>query len=990
VLVISDPAAGPGAVPHRRDERRHPGEGADLADALRRVVGGEVRFDPYSRRLFARDASMYAIEPIGVVFPRDADDVAATIATAAGFGVPVLPRGAGTSLAGQTVGHAVVMDLSRHMSMIIEIDAGQRVARVQPGVVQEQLNLAAAPHGLMFGPDTSTSNRATLGGMIGNNSAGSQSVRYGMTIDHVLALDVVLSDASRAELRPLTGPELRARAAAPTLEGAICRDLPALLQRHQRAIATGFPRYWRQSGGYRLDRLAGSARSAGDGGLDLATFVVGSEGTLVTVVEATVALVPAPRARVIAVGHFTSVQAAIEATEDALACQPVAVELIDRAILELSRQKIEYRALGSILHGDPEALLFVTFAGDSQAEAAAGADRLDARWQAHGHGYHTLRAVRAAEQAALLKVRQAGLGLLMAASTGPRRPLAFIEDTAVEPARLASYAARLRQILDSHGLTAGFYGHCSVGCLHIRPFIDLSGPGQAELMRAVAEEVRELVLEYGGVNSSEHGDGLARSEFNRRVFGDDLYLAMQETKRLFDPGNLMNPGKIVNAPAMTEHLRDAARPATPPPVTRLRFAVPGGMRGAADRCMNIGLCRKSSTGVMCPSYMATRDEEHSTRGRANALLHALSMPDPRAALGDGRLHGILDLCLGCKACQSECPLGVDMAALKTEALAAYHDRHGVPLRARMLGSIRRLNRLGSAAFPLSNAASNWRPARLAAQRWLGISAARPLPRFQRHDLRSWFARRPAPAARPARGELIFLADSFTTFTEPAAGRAAIELLELAGWRVRLEDAGCCGRASLSQGLIEAARGTAAALAGRLSGPAARGVPIVGVEPSCLLTLRDEYAALLPGDPGAQAVAAATVLPEELLLEAIAEGRLTLPPGGAVSGRRVLFHGHCHQKALAGTAATVALLRAIPGADVIELDAGCCGMAGSFGFEAEHYGLSMSIGELRLFPAVRAEPEQTIIAATGVSCRQQIGHGTGRPARHPLEIVRRAL
>ncbi len=916
-----NPAAGKNASGHE----------ADIAHALRGAVGGEVRFDSYSRHLYSRDASMYAIEPIGVVLPRDADDVAAVVATAAEFGVPVLPRGAGTSLAGQTVGHAIVMDLSRHMSRIVEIDPEQRTARVQPGVVQEQLNLATAPHRLMFGPDTSTSNRATLGGMIGNNSAGSQSVRYGMTIDHVLALDVVLADASRSSFGPLADHQLRDRAGRSTLDGVICRELPRLVERYREAIATGFPRFWRQSGGYRLDRLAGSA------GLDLAKFVVGSEGTLVSVVEATVKLVPAPRHRVIAVGHFTSVPAAIDATEDALACQPAAVELLDRTILELSRKKIEYRTLGSILHGDPDALLFVTFSGDTLAEAVAGLDRLDDLWRAHGHGFHTLRAVRAAEQEALLKVRQAGLGLLMAASSGTRRPLAFVEDTAVEPARLAAYASRFRQILDGHGLTAGFYGHCSVGCLHIRPFVDLTAPGQPELMRAVAEEVRELVIEFGGVNSSEHGEPI--------------------------------PGPLT---------------------TRLRFDAPGGMRGAADRCMNIGLCRKTATGVMCPSYMATREEEHSTRGRANALVKALSMSDPRAALGGERLHDILDLCLECKACKSECPLGVDMAALKSETLAAYHDRHGIPLRSRAFGSIRALNRLGHATFPLSNLISGWRPARLLAERWLGIASARPLPQFQRHDLRGWFRRRPAPAQPASQGELIFLADSFTTFTEPSAGQAVIELLELAGWQVRFEATGCCGRASLSKGLIEQARQMAAGMAERLGEAAARGVPIVGAEPSCLLTLRDEYLALIPGDPRARALAAATRLPEELLLEAIAADRLALAQDSAISGRRVLFHGHCHQKALAGTAATTALLRAIPGADVIEVDAGCCGMAGSFGFEAEHYELSMRIGELRLFPAIRAEPEDTIIAATGVSCRAQIAHGTGRSARHPLEIVRQAL
>jgi FAD/FMN-containing dehydrogenase/Fe-S oxidoreductase len=948
----------------------------ELAAALRRVTSGGVRSDSYSRHLFSRDASMYAIEPLGVVFPRDGDEAAAVVSTAAEFGVPVLARGAGTSLAGQAVGRAVVMDFSRHMNRILAIDGEARRARVQPGVVQEQLNLAAAQHGLMFGPDTSTSNRATLGGMIGNNSAGSHSVRYGMTVDHVLSLEVVLSDASRAAFGPLSAAEVAARAERPSLEGTICRELPLLAERNAEAIASGYPRLWRQSGGYRLDRLTGRG---GPGGMDLARFLVGSEGTLVTVVAADVALVPAPRHRVIAVGHFTSAEAAIDATGDALACDPAAVELVDRAILELARTKLEYRELSSILSGDPGALLFVTFFGDTEAEAAAGLDRLDALWRRHQHGYHTLRAQDAADQAALIKVRQAGLGLLMAATTGARRPLAFVEDTAVDPAVLGTYTRRFREVLGKHGLSAGFYGHASVGCLHVRPFVDLAEPGGVQTMRAVAEEIRDLVLEFGGVNSSEHGDGLVRSEFNRTVFGDPLYEAMREVKRLFDPDNRMNPGKITDAPPMTSNLREAGRPAAPGYVSKIHF--PGGMYAAADRCMNIGLCRKSATGVMCPSYMATLDEEHSTRGRAGALVKALDMPDPRAALGDQRLHEILDLCLECKACKRECPLGVDMASLKTEALAAHHDQHGVPLRSRMFGSVRALNRMGSATAPLANLLGGVRPARLLAQRWLGVAAARPLPRFQRQHLARWHARRPVESG--TQGELVFLADSFTSFTEPSVPRAAIELLEAAGWAVRLEAAACCGRASLSKGLVGKARDRARNLVDRV---ADRG-PVVGVEPSCLLTLRDEYPAILPGDSRAHTVAAAATLPEELLLQAIADGRLALRP---MPGTRILFHGHCHQKAVTGTAATVALLRAIPGADVTEVDAGCCGMAGSFGFEAEHYDLSMRIGELRLFPAVRAEPATTVIAASGVSCRQQIAHGTGRTARHPLEIVRSAL
>ncbi|GAB3451062.1 FAD-binding and (Fe-S)-binding domain-containing protein [Actinophytocola sediminis] len=941
----------------------------DLEHRLRTDLAGEVAFDDYTRQLYARDASMYAITPLGVAFPRDADDVAAAVAAARAHDVPVVARGAGTSLAGQTVGPGLVLDLSRHLNRIRVLDGEARVALVEPGVVQDQLNRAAAAHGLMFGPDTSTSNRATIGGMIGNNSAGSGSVRYGMTIDHVRELDVVLSDASRTTLGA-TEPST-----SDTLAGRIPEQLRRILETDRDAIDTGFPRFWRRAGGYRLDRLAGD--------FDLAKFVVGSEGTLVVATSALVDLVDRPRHTVIAVGHFTSTQAAIAATEDALACDPAAVELMDRTILDLSRERIEYAALGTILHGDPDALLFVSFTGDDQPALTGQLDRLTSLWRKHNHGYHTLAAVTGQQQSALLKVRKSGLGLLMAASVGARRPLAFVEDTAVDPAHLPEYTARFAEILARHGLRAGFYGHCSVGCLHVRPFVDLTEPGGVATMRAVAEEIRDLVGEYGGVNSSEHGDGLARSEFNRTLFGDELYEAMRRVKRLFDPDNTLNPGKIVDAPAMTDNLRDPALPPARPITTRLTFEVVGGMRGAADRCMNIGLCRKEGAGAMCPSYMATRREEDSTRGRANALVHALSQPDPKTALGDERLHEVLDLCLMCKACKSECPLGVDMAKLKSETLAHHHDLHGVPARSRVFAGIRALNRLGSATAPLSNLPNRLAPVRALLERRLGITARRPLPRFVRRNLAAWFRRhRPARPDAP-RGPVTMLADSFTTYTEPGVGQATVELLERAGYRVRLAANGCCGRASLSKGLLDDARRKAAALVTVLAGSES---PIVGCEPSCLLTLRDETRSLLGDHPHAGQVADRVRQVEELLTEAIDAGDLRLAEDSPVAGRRILFHGHCHQKADVGTAATMALLRRIPGAEVVELDAGCCGMAGSFGFEAEHYEVSMTVGEDRLFPAVRAEPAGTLIAATGVSCRQQIGHGTSRHAHHPVELV----
>ena len=627
----------------------------ELAAALRAELRGAVRADPYSRHLYASDASMYARDPLLVAFPRDAADVAAAIAIAGHFDVPVITRGAGTSLAGQTIGAGgLVLDTSRHMDAIGELDTEELRVRVGPGVVQEDLNRAARELGLGFGPDTSTSNRATIGGMIGNNSSGSHSIVYGTTIDHVHELDVVLADGSTATLGPEAGPE------------HLKDGLREILSDHAGAIETGYPKHWRQSGGYRLDHLARD--------FNLAKLVTGSEGTLVAITGATVGLVPLPTAKMFAVGHFHSLAAAIAATEDALELKAAAIEMIDRTILELSRSKHEYRALSETIEGDPAALLFVTFFGDTVEEARNKVDTLERTWATHGHGYHTLRAETPAEQEALTRVRKAGLGLLMAASSGARRPLAFVEDTAVAPARLNDYVAAFKEILDRHDLNAGWYGHCSVGCLHIRPFVDLTEPGGIETMSAVAEEIVDLVAAFDGVNSSEHGDGRVRSAFNRRIFGDELYDAFREVKALFDPQNRLNPGVMVEAAPLTEGLRDPALPPPGPIETRLHF--PDGMRAAADRCQRIGACRKTGIGVMCPSYMATREEEHATRGRANALVKALSEPDPKQALGDERLHEILDLCLECKACKSECPLSVDMASLKAEFLAITRTRTG--------------------------------------------------------------------------------------------------------------------------------------------------------------------------------------------------------------------------------------------------------------------------------------------------------------------------
>jgi FAD/FMN-containing dehydrogenase/Fe-S oxidoreductase len=979
----------------RRPLPIHPA--SDLEQALRRAIPGGVRFDEYTRYLYSTDASIYSIEPIGVVFPRHADDVVAAVEIAKRFGAPVLPRGAGTSLAGQTVGHAVVLDFSHAMYGIVSIDAEGGTATVQPGVVQDDLNAAAARHGLWFAPDTSTANRATLGGMIGNNSCGSRSARYGMTIDHVASLDVVLSDGSRALLQAVNAREVATRGRSESFEARLYREVSGLVETNDDVIRDGFPPHWRRSGGYRLDRMLPEA-----GPFDLAKLVVGSEGTLAVVVEATVRLVPRPRHVVGVAGHFTSVDAALSAVEAARECNAAAIELIDDTILDLARRSPVHGRLAAALDGQPGALLWAEFYGDSAGDAADAATRLDTMWtRASNSGdaaYSVVRAETAARLQQFRELRKAGLGLLTAAGQGGERSIAFVEDTAVDPAKLQAYTRRFRSILEARGLRAGFYGHASAGCLHIRPFMDLRRPGQVETMRAVAEEVASLVTEFGGMNSSEHGDGLVRAEFSRRLFGDALYGAMREVKRIFDPDGRLNPGKKVDSPRMTDNLRDPAIGEAVPIRTHFAFGSSDGMRGLANRCARIGACRKSAAagGTMCPSYMATRDEQHSTRGRANALVHALSMPDPSSALGDQRLHEILDLCLECKACRKECPLSVDMAALKSEFLSHYYEVHGVPFGARMFGHVRMLNRIGSALAPFSNLGAS-RIARSLLERIAGIDRRRPMPRFRRDTLQRWFTRHPRPSSLrsqagtpPAarRGRVIFLADSFTSYTEPGIGRAAIELLERAGWIVELAGDVCCGRALISKGLLPEAKRVHARLLDRLGLAAKQGVPIVGCEPSCVLTLKDELPALAPGDPRADAVARAATLVETLLVEAIDDGELRLDPASPVAGRRILLHPHCHQKAASETAATVALLERIPGAEIVTLDAGCCGMAGSFGFEKSHYELSMRIGGMRLFPAVAAEPD-SILAATGVSCRQQISHGTGRVALHPVSLLRQA-
>ena len=977
----------------------------DLERDLRRVVRGSVRFDPASLLLYSTDASMYQVEPIGVVTPRDADDVIAAFDVARRQNVALLPRGGGTSLTGQTVNRALVLDFSQHMNGVLEVNAEELWARVQPGLVQDELNHAIRDLGLLFGPDTSTSNRATLGGMLGNNSGGSHSIAYGLTVEHVLELDALLADGTRVRFGTVTPAEFEAKMRLDGSEGRIYREVAAIRAEYADEIRARYPKHWRRVAGYNLNELvvvAGSASPDQDvGGLsekrvsplngaplngvpiNMARVVVGSEGTLLTVLEAKVRLVRRPKKTAVDVIHYASIQEALESSQSILETGPYAVELTDKLILDLARNNIEQRARAAFVQGDPGAILIVEYAGESEGEVKSKIEALEARRARQGFGYAAHLAYDLAEQQSIWKLRKAGLGLLLGMK-GDKKPIAFVEDTCVEPKHLKEFVPRFADIFAKHDTTGAYYGHCSVGCLHIRPVIDLKTPRGLEQVKAIADEITDLVLEFGGTISSEHGDGRARSPFLERMYGPTLMRAFRRLKHAFYPDNRMNPGNIVDSPGILENLRYGIAYKTWEPKTLLDFSAQGGFAASVEMCNGVGVCRKKLEGTMCPSYMITKDEEHSTRGRANALRAVLSGRLPAAEFTGTRLYEVMDLCLECKGCKAECPSNVDMAKLKYEFLYHYYKANGLPLRNRMFGRVAKLSALGARTPRLSNAINALPPVRWLLEKTAGIDRRRPLPALAPETFEQWFRRRTPPAAAP-RGEVVLFHDTFVTYNTPEIGQAAVRLLEGAGYRVVLVDRKCCGRPLISKGMLDEAREHAAWNVARLAPYARRGVAVVGLEPSCLLTLRDESVDLLRTDD-ARVVAERSVLLEQFLL---AERDRGLTLRFADGRRRALLHGHCHQKAMIGTAPTVAVLKWV-GYDVSEIDSGCCGMAGSFGFEREHYDLSVALGNRRLAPAVKAADAATTVVAPGISCRQQIEHLTARRAKHPAEAVWEAL
>ena len=965
---------------------------ADLAHALAEGIEGgaeDVRVDRGSRLLYATDASIYEMEPIAVVFPRGAADIQHVVRVATARGVPILTRGAGTSLAGQAVNHAIVLDCSRHMNRVVEVNAAEQWARVQPGVVLDQLNRALRSHQLQYAIDPSTRNRATVGGGIGNNSCGAHSLIYGKTIDQVIAVDVVLADGTLATFEAAEGDALRAHLDAPGLEGDIYRGVRRIAYRERDEIAARFPDIQRRVSGYNLDEFVGDPLADG-GAMQLQRMIVGSEGTLAIIVEARVRLVPVPPLKGVAALHFRSVVEACRAVPAALTLDAAAIELIDDTIIRRCRASLGYEELVEFVRGDAGALLMVEVYADDMAELRVHLERVEREMVRAGLAYDCVSTTDAREQARMWRMREAGLGLLMSVR-GDAKPIAYVEDTAVPPERLGDFVERFDAIARKHGAEAAHYGHASVGCLHIRPALNIKTAAGAETMQAIATEIADLVLEFGGSLSGEHGDGILRGVFTERMFGTRLTEAFREVKRTFDPAGILNPGKIVDTPPFLDNLRLGPETVNAEPRTVLDWALEGGLARAAEQCNGQGICRKDE-GTMCPSFMVTHDEEHSTRGRANLIRQALNGVLPVDDLTGDRIHAALDLCVECKACKSECASGVDLAKLKYEVLTARHEAHGLPLRARVFGHIATWSRLASMTgplVPLLNFGASLPPVRALLHRTLGIHRDRPLPRFAREPFRRWWARRRSASTPAPRGEVVLYDDTFVRYYHPEVGQAAVRVLEALGYAVTIVDRlGCCGRPLISKGQLREARAWAARNVELLAPYAERGVPIVGTEPSCLLSLRDEYPDLLRS-PAARAVASQAVMLEELVMRVAAEDPALRDRFAAAASRTALLHGHCHQKALTGMDSTLGALGLVEGLSTSLIDTACCGMAGSFGFEAEHYDVSRAMGERALFPALAAAPDADVLI-TGVSCRQQIAHFTGREPRHIAEILAEAL
>jgi FAD/FMN-containing dehydrogenase/Fe-S oxidoreductase len=956
---------------------------------------GEVRFDPFTRGRYATDASHYQMMPIGVVAPRTTEEAERAIAVCRSEGVPVTARGGGTSQAGQTINTSLVLDCSEHLNRVVEIDAAGRRCVVEPGIVLDELNRTLKPSGLWFPVDISTASRATIGGMVGNNSCGARSLRYGNTRENVIAIDALLADGSRAHFGRLGD-------SATDVPHALQRDLLAIAAREAGEIERRFPKVQRRVGGYNLDALV-----PGRNDINLAHLLVGSEGTLAFSTQIELKLSPLLGRRALGACHFGSFHEAMKAAEPIVALRPIAVELIDRTMLGLARDIAMYRPIvDAFLRGDPEAILFVEFAEDDWDENLRRLKRLGEligdlglSWDNSGAQWGGVVEVLDAKlQSGISEVRTAGLNIMMSMKE-EGKPISFVEDCAVPLEHLPDYTARLTEVFEKNGTRGTWYAHAAVGCLHVRPVLNLRLDKDVRAMRAIAEDAFAMVREYKGSHSGEHGDGIVRSEFHEKMFGAELVHAFEEVKDRFDPNGLFNPGKIVRAPRFDDrtlfrygpHYR--AEPMTAALDWSAYPGAGGGFQGAVEICNNNGACRALAGGVMCPSYRVTRDERDVTRGRANTLRLAITGQLGPDAFTSDAMAEALKLCVSCKACRRECPTGVDMARMKIEFLSARAAKRGLSLHDRLVAYLPRYAPHAARVPWLMNLRDRLPGAAKLSEAITGFSAQRKLPQW-RWD---WF-REPSWPGLPRRDggkgrDVVLFADTFNRYFEPENIAAAATVLEAAGKRVVFAKPGaggrplCCGRTFLATGKVNEARREAEQAVAQLEGLAGIGLPIVGLEPSCTFTFRDEIPALLKSD-AARRVAGQTLLFEEYLARESQAGRLTL--GLAPLAKRALLHGHCHQKSFDTMTATEAALKLVPGLEVETIESSCCGMAGAFGYQADTIDVSRAMGELSLLPAVRKAPADAIIVADGTSCRQQIRDGSEREAMHVARVLATAL
>ncbi|MFT6573578.1 MAG: FAD/FMN-containing dehydrogenase/Fe-S oxidoreductase [Akkermansiaceae bacterium] len=966
-------------------------------------ISGRLDTGETLRRLYATDASEYQELPAGVVFPESEEDLREIIRFARRNRLGLIPRAAGTSLAGQCVGSGLVVDISKHFTRILSVDEKTRRVCVQPGVVRDELNRFLAPHGMLFGPETSTANRAMMGGMVGNNSCGSNSMVYGSTRDHLVSVRGFLSDGSEVTFGQLTRDEFEAKCAGPdTLENRIYRKIRSLLgdSKNREAITEAFPRrsIRRRNTGYALDLLMDAEvfDSTSDTPFNLCKLIAGSEGTLFFAVEIELACSPLPPPHAALVcGHFESVNESLQANLLALPHGPSACELIDRHILKCTESNLAQQRNRSFVVGDPGAILVVEIRRDTRAEAEQAVAALIEDWKDAGYGY-AAPVLWDEEGLKVWNLRKAGQGL-MSNVVGDTKPRENVEDTAVDVHDLPNYIAEFDELLRTkYEIDCVYYAHAGSGELHTRPLFNLKTPEGLKMFRGVATDIAHLVKKYRGSLSGEHGDGRLRGEFIPLMVGEHCYQLMREVKGLFDPGNIFNPGKIVDTPPMDTSLRHSPGQGTPEYDTVFDFSDTLGVVRATEKCNGSGDCRKGplAGGAMCPSYMATREEKHTTRARANILRQILTDPaDAERPFNSEEIKEVMDLCMSCKACKSECPSSVDMTKLKAEFQQHYHDANGIPLRSRMIAHFADSARLAAFAPRLYNAFFQTPVLRRAANRLIGFHPDRSIPKLNRVTLRRWFSRRTplAPLRGKRLGRVHLFCDEFTNYNDLDAGIATVELLELLGYEVNLPEHAESGRASLSKGLVRRAQGFANENVRRLSSIVSGEEPLLGIEPSALLGFRDEYPALVDPDlrESARELASHCLLLDEFVAGEADAGRVDADCFSR-EARSVHVHGHCHQKALASTEPTLRMLSLPENYVVREIPSGCCGMAGSFGYEREHYEVSMNVASLVLFPYIDDLPIDAVVAASGTSCRHQIHDGAARTAIHPARILRDAL